>query len=248
MIDGADPMAYLVNPDAWIKIPEFGVMPSEVNYEGFSFPVIHATVNPFSVNLMKLIGTARTLARREFKTLKGLRETYQDALGVMRDDATESTSTPWTERQSASVVYSMFMLYIEAARAPVPTSPFNINKHEALSDAAVLITNWAMNGAKEAAKQISKRNAGNASMPRPKARDPLRERVKAIIGRERNKGHSLDEALHGWQNDQIDGLRLTYDREKNVYVVDDENAVEMVFKTFTDRQLRTIFTESILPG
>lgn len=194
MIDGEDPMAYLVNPDAWIKIPEFGVMPSEVNYEGFSFPVIHATVNPFSVNLMKLIGTARTLARREFKTLKGLRETYQDALGVMIDDATESTSTPWTERQSASVVYSMFMLYIEAARAPVPTSPFNINKHEALSDAAVLITNWAMNGAKEAAKQISKRNAGNASMPRPNARavdhDDVLNEYRHLV----REGHTEGEA------------------------------------------------------
>ena len=190
MIDGADPMAYLVSPDAWIKIPEFGVMPSEVNYEGFSFPVIHATVNPFSVNLMKLIGIARKLASREFKTLAELRQVYEGALDVMIEEVEEG-SAEWTSRQSLSMIYMEFMRYIQEARAPVLKHQSNL---EALSNAALLIAWCGTHGAKAAAKLLSKKNAGNASMPRPNARavdhdDVLNEHRHLV-----REGHTEGEA------------------------------------------------------
>ncbi len=78
-----------------------------------------------------------------------------------------------------------------------------------------------------------------AKAPRPKV-DELRERIRKIMRRERKSGHTLNEVLYTWRHDQIDGLRLTYEREKDTYFIDDENA-DMAEREFTYRQLRTIF-------
>lgn len=111
---------------------------------------------------------------------------------------------------------------------------------------------WALKQVEEAENRTltlvhllreSNKKSQFARRSRPSRSDKFRERVKAIMRKERKNGCSLDEVIHAWRNNQIDGLKLTYEQEKDVYFVDDENAVEELRK-FSYRQLRTIFTES----
>lgn len=95
-----------------------------------------------------------------------------------------------------------------------------------------------------AARAAEEQRTSASKKMRPGRRDPLRERLRVIFSKERKADHSLDAALHGWKGNQIDGLRLTYDKEKNVHVIDDENASGNTLRSFTYRQLRTIFTEA----
>ena len=175
-------MPYLASPDAWVEIPEFGVMPSEVNFKGFNIPLIHQKVDLFSTNLMRLNGIARTLAQREFKTLAELTEVLS---GV--DFSVETTA-----RQNASVLYQFFTFELQSARAPVRVNPKR--DMEALSNAAALVSTWAMYGGKEALKLMRARNAVNASMPRPNARAIDHDEVRVEYRRLVQEGHTEREA------------------------------------------------------
>lgn len=182
MIDMSMAMPYLTSPDAWIEIPEFGVMPSEVDFKGFDIPLIHQKVDLFSTNLMRLNEIARTLAQREFKTLAELNEVLS---GV-------DLSVETTARQNASVLYQFFVFELQSARAPVRVNPQR--DMEALSNAAVFVSTWAIYGAREALKLMRARNAVNASLPRPNARAIDHDEVRIEYRRLIQEGHTEREA------------------------------------------------------
>lgn len=182
MIDMSMAMPYLTSPDAWIEIPEFGVMPSEVNFKGFDLPLIHQKVDLFSTNLMRLNGIARTLAQREFKSLAELNE-VSSAIDF---------SVETTVRQNASALYIFFAFELKAVRTPVIVSPKR--DMEALSNVAVLVSTWAMYGAREALKLRRARNAVNASLPRPNARAVDHDEVRIEYRRLIQEGHTEREA------------------------------------------------------
>lgn len=241
MTDVTEAMSYLVNPDAWINIPEFGVMPSEVNYEGFSFPVVHATVDPFSVNLMELIGVARKLAQREFKTLEELKEVYVRVLDVMIEEEEEGC-TEWTARQSVSVMYMEFMERIKEARFPALQYQSKLLPLESLSNAALLLAWWGTHGAKAAAKLLSKRNSGNASMPRETAKSPFREAVISAMRPHKRGDQKFKSFMSMWEQDSIDGLTIKTHDHKD-YVITDENG-DMGEQSYTWGSLESMYSQA----
>ena len=72
----------------------------------------------------------------------------------------------------------------------------------------------------------------------------MEQRIIKFFKRERKQSNTLKEALASWEGGHIDGgLRLEYDSKK-WYIVHDENATVPTSKEFTERQLKTMFSES----
>jgi len=91
---------------------------------------------------------------------------------------------------------------------------------------------------------VSSNTSRAAQVERPNRIDPLREKVKVVLALKRKDGCQLLEALKDWQCDPIDGLNLTYERELNRYLVEDWDSDDSLKKTFTERQMRTCWTEA----
>ncbi len=195
MIEESDPKDYLINPDAWIKIPEFGVLPEDVNYEGFSYPVFYPTISPLAINLMGLIHEARQLAQKEFTTLSELRVVFEGAMTqLIEDEDEDSWGSEWTPKECLSVIYMQFMAHIQEVVSPLQTFHRETRHIEELSSAALILSYWGGHGAKSAYQLLSKRNSSNASMPRPNARSTDHNEVKIEFNRLVREGHTEREA------------------------------------------------------
>lgn len=187
------------NPDAWIEIPEFGVKPLEVNFEGFACPIFGPKVDhALAENIVSLIGMARTLAQREFKTLSGLRASNTAAYDVMLEDQdanpeqeVDISPERLTETQRAGLLYQFFMFDIEIVTR---SSASPKKRLEAMASAASSLAMWATGGAAAAHKRLSKRNAMNASALRPNGRVIDPKEVLDEFRRLVRDGHTAREA------------------------------------------------------
>lgn len=186
MIDG-EAQEYLDDPDAWLEIPEFGVIPTKVDFQGFSSPVFgpHADLN-FSRDMTYLIRATRRLAQVEFKTQDSLWQSYEQVRHQSDDEADSRTPA-----QRVAVLYQMLVHLFHHLNNPDATAQ---RKFDAMTDVAWLLTNWLTNGAKETLEIVRRRNAENASMPRPNARAVDHDEVLIEYRRLVREGHTSREA------------------------------------------------------
>jgi hypothetical protein len=106
------------NPNNWLKIPEFNVMPMDVNFEGFAYPILGSRSNDFywKVPIFESVCTVRALACKRF-TLKRLKELVREA--VMSDEfmfgAFDEKPISWTSEQIFAWRYDAFFAHITNA-------------------------------------------------------------------------------------------------------------------------------------
>ena len=152
------------NPDTWAHIPEFDVKPSEVEFQGFSdFVFGPKTDTDLSENLVELIRIARKLVRKEFKTMKDVHQSSFAAWDLM----VETPDEVLNQAQRAAAIYGSVMMSIEAVCSHHTSAKIKLN---AMASAGSFVAIWADGDSEMALERICKRNAGNASMPRPNAR------------------------------------------------------------------------------
>jgi hypothetical protein len=71
------------DPDNWIQIPEFNVLPQNVNFEGFAYPIMGPTTNDgwqARVCVWGIVKAVRFQARKRFESLSKLKVTHSDFL------------------------------------------------------------------------------------------------------------------------------------------------------------------------
>lgn len=123
------------NPDNWLKIPGFNVMPLDVNFEGFAYPILGPRSNDFywKVPIFESVCTVRALARKRFNTLADLYEQFSNA--CMSDEIMfgpfDDRPLTWTSDQIFAWRYDAFFNHILRA-----TSSFQHKKQEAMGQLA----------------------------------------------------------------------------------------------------------------
>lgn len=96
------------NPDNWIEIPEFGVMPADVDFQGFAFPILDPTTDGdhWRVALFDASSMVRQQARSRFARLAEIKDLYYKAF-----DSEELKAT-WTAEHAFAIRYGMFFDYL----------------------------------------------------------------------------------------------------------------------------------------
>lgn len=104
------------DPDNWITIPEFNVLPIDVNFNGFAYPILGPRANDFywKVPIFDAVGAVRALARKRFDTLASLKEQLHKA--IMSDeviiDPFEENPITWSTEQIFAWRYGTFFIHI----------------------------------------------------------------------------------------------------------------------------------------
>lgn len=100
-----------LDPDNWLRIPEFGVMPVDVVFEGFQFPIVHPTAKNYELmeELRSQMRRARKLANRSYGKLADLREAYIDVI-----DAFELGGAPTSVKEVDAARYMIFIQQAES--------------------------------------------------------------------------------------------------------------------------------------
>ncbi|MET3371806.1 DNA-directed RNA polymerase subunit F [Variovorax boronicumulans] len=95
-----------LNPDNWIVIPEFGVAPGAVDFEGFAFPILDPSTDQghWRRALFDASTMVRQEARNRFGTLKEIKDLHPQAY---EDDCV------WTTETVFSVRYWLFFQYLK---------------------------------------------------------------------------------------------------------------------------------------
>lgn len=107
-----------LDPDNWLKIPEFGVPPQSVFFDGFAYPIVCPTTSDDSYRLRRIVRehvtTARMLIRKEFETLLKVTESYSEVLDMMERRPDTEEITP-SHAQVMAVYYFLAMGSAESA-------------------------------------------------------------------------------------------------------------------------------------
>ncbi|VTU28404.1 hypothetical protein [Variovorax sp. PBL-E5] len=105
------------DPDNWLKIPEFDVLPRrEERYYGFEHPILTLGDDEESYRgeIRKLVKRARAELRRVFPTLRESLESRIAALELVSDE--ELAEAPrWDAKQRAAMQYFFIMIDLEFA-------------------------------------------------------------------------------------------------------------------------------------
>ena len=95
------------DPDNWLKIPDFGINPKDVTFNGFAFPIV--TPGPKGHELMRIVRehvkTARALIRKENRSLSEVKADFIAVLDMMEEK-------PEAEKLEPSICQTMATFYI----------------------------------------------------------------------------------------------------------------------------------------
>jgi hypothetical protein len=63
-----------LDPDNWLEIPDFGVMPADVGFEGFAFPIVDPQAEYYEArgHIRAMVTRLRILARKQFASMNDL--------------------------------------------------------------------------------------------------------------------------------------------------------------------------------
>lgn len=103
------------DPDNWVRIPEFGVMPMDVSFEGFSIPIRgpRKDLLLWASDLRDAVRAIRQEARRRFASLRELKACYEGAIDNLPEDLDASIPLPWDSQQAFAFHFESFMWNVE---------------------------------------------------------------------------------------------------------------------------------------
>lgn len=99
-----------LDPDNWLEIPDFGILPLDVVFEGFAYPLVSTTLRgrALRVIIREQVKTARSLIRTQHLTLADVKANYLQVLDMMTDGL-ETEKIDATPAQAMSTCYMVFM-------------------------------------------------------------------------------------------------------------------------------------------
>lgn len=100
--------AWLVDqydPDNWLRIPEFGVLPRDVSFDGFAFPVVTPKSKHYGERLLirALLRTVRRLVQQQHQSQSAAHQLWLAVL--QRIDQSEKSNTLSVSTEEASAAY-----------------------------------------------------------------------------------------------------------------------------------------------
>ena len=113
-----------LDPDNWLRIPEFGVQPADVGFKSFAFPIVtpEAHDDPVDTAMRDMVRIVRRLARAEFRSLEELKaislETFDLLTPFLMMSAPEGESLLQSGKTpEVTARQAMAMRYINAMQA-----------------------------------------------------------------------------------------------------------------------------------
>ena len=102
------------DPNNWLKIPEFGVAPEDVAFEGFSLPIVGPGGDPFGYleSVRDMVEVARAHAKLVFGSQANLFEAATHAWDAF-DSGTDPAS--WDQKQAAALRFTLMMQALQGA-------------------------------------------------------------------------------------------------------------------------------------
>jgi hypothetical protein len=148
------------DPNNWFRIPEFGVRPAEVGWQGFSHEILYPGCDrpDVRVDVRELVAILRRLAMREGASLRALAATMQDGDGTRAD----------LERQRPTMRYVCIVRELERAlegRDADGQERSLESAFESLGRGSLMLAAWSEERAtKNASKGAFARHAEHRSM------------------------------------------------------------------------------------
>lgn len=103
------------DPNNWVQIPEFGVIPLDVEFEGFAFPILGPQISgiEWRVPVWETVKIVRSIAQNRFGTLANLRNVVQSLQesALLLDPAFDA----FTPDQTLAFFYDIFFFNVERA-------------------------------------------------------------------------------------------------------------------------------------
>lgn len=102
------------DPDNWVRIPEFGITPSDVSFTGFAYPILGPKFSGFHwrVPVWETVKVVRSIAKKRFGSLASLRIAAQS---LYESNFIDPELDNFTPDQAFAFFYDGFFLNIERA-------------------------------------------------------------------------------------------------------------------------------------
>lgn len=180
------------DPDNWLSIPEFGVMPQDVFFEGFAFPIVTPQSKDLRArheNIRSLVKFVRSTIRTKFDSLGDVRAAHHRVFDVVFPedgsdiDEAAMDRLPYADKCASHYVFVMQSL--ESAMRDfigVDLAKRTDNAAICLSDSALWIAQWVSGDA--AILSASLRKIARSQATRREGKTKLTEAQKYQVRRE----------------------------------------------------------------
>lgn len=141
-----------LDPDNWLEIPDFGVMPADVDFKGFANPIVTPNSRDLDIadSVRTLVRVARSLARQEFSSLAELQQASARAWKRVFNDSPHVDFPELPDRaEKTAFLYQLAMGNLSALLNPPEYVSAAMRLGHVASKGA-LIADWAHRGAIEA--------------------------------------------------------------------------------------------------
>lgn len=195
-----------LDPDNWLRIPDFGINPKDVVFEGFSFPIVTPMLKGYGLRCIvrEHVKTARALMRKEERSLSDVRTDFIEVLDMTKAKP-ESEKIDASPSQAMATFYTFAMQSAELAdRLSMDRNSRSLERcYEAIAHCAEEVRNlmvFSLSGKKE-----SHNTAIDEAMRRYV--DSQRRALSEAGRRGASAKHETTRALKKWALEQANGMR-----------------------------------------
>lgn len=114
------------DPDNWIVIPEFNLLPEDVGFEGFRSPIFGKIIfSPIQTSIWEMVKAVRIQARRKFQSLADLNALYKaSCMKSGHQGNYDEDLNSWTSLEYFAAKYVNFFKNIETCLVSFSTDKF----------------------------------------------------------------------------------------------------------------------------
>ena len=147
-----------LEPDNWLRIPDFGINPQDVAFEGFAFPMVTPSSKGRGLQciLREHVKTARALIRKEKRSLDKVKADFLEVLDMI-DEKPESEHIDASRQQGMATFYIISLQIAE--RASQYATDRNSKSlglcYEAIAECAEAVRNLTLFSVKDKKEPVS---------------------------------------------------------------------------------------------
>jgi hypothetical protein len=169
-----------LDPDNYLVIPEFGVNPKAVQFEGFECPLVYPGVPRREVakSIRSILRAARLKLRMSFRSLAEVYRLFDEVIDV--DDP-----AAMNERQREANFYMLVVMLLNRAAAPQTPEDQRLTY---LADASSLLANWQVISQHELPHMLAKRRGSSGGKKSGEKRAQKGIDARAVVAAARERG------------------------------------------------------------
>lgn len=176
-----------LDPDNYLVIPEFGVMPESVQFKGFDCPLVYPGVphREAAKSIRSMLRVARLQIRKRFNSYADVIRVFDEVFHIKGDGVEIDDPAEMTEDQREANFFMLIAIRLSQAAAPHEAEHARL---ASLADAANILSGWQLVSEHELPGTLAKNRGRSGGKKSGEKRAQKGIDARAVVAAARERG------------------------------------------------------------